>query len=96
MISHASCSFQYDSRKNHRKRIVSRESREFFWKKGIHPLVHLTACICRLENGDGADRDNENLNIAESTINMSLKQFNKLMIEEFGAQYLNRCRKSNV
>jgi hypothetical protein len=29
--------------------------------------------------------------MAESTINMSLKQFNKLMIEELGAQYLNRC-----
>jgi hypothetical protein len=30
--------------------------------------------------------------MAESTINMSLKQFNKLMIEqEFGAHYLNHC-----
>jgi hypothetical protein len=41
--------------------------------------------------GDSADRDDENLNMAESTINMSLKQFNKLMIEEFGVQYLNHC-----
>jgi hypothetical protein len=63
----------------------------FSGKKGIHPLVHLTACICRLAYGDLADRDDENLDMAESTINMSLKQFNKLMIEEFGAQYLNPC-----
>jgi hypothetical protein len=63
----------------------------FSGKKGIHPLVRLTACIRRLAYGDSADRDDENLDMAESTINMSLKQFNKLMIEEFGAQYLNRC-----
>jgi hypothetical protein len=63
----------------------------FSGKKGIHPLVSLTACICQLAYGDSANRDDENLNMAESTINMSLKQFNKLMIEEFGAQYLNRC-----
>jgi hypothetical protein len=63
----------------------------FSGKKGIHPLVRLTACIRRLAYGDSADRYDENLDMAESTISMSLKQFNKLMIEEFGAQYLNRC-----
>jgi hypothetical protein len=60
-------------------------------EKGIHPLVRLTACIRRLAYGDSADRDDENLEMAESTINKSLKQFNKLMIQEFGAQYLNCC-----
>jgi hypothetical protein len=29
--------------------------------------------------------------MAESTINMSLKQFNKLMIQEFGVKNLNHC-----
>jgi hypothetical protein len=38
-----------------------------------------------------ADRDDENLDMVESTINMSLKQFNRLTIEEFGMQYLNCC-----
>jgi hypothetical protein len=63
----------------------------FSSSKGIHPLVRLTACIRRLAYGDSADRDDENLEMAESTINDSLKKFTKLMKNEFGAQYLNRC-----
>jgi hypothetical protein len=63
----------------------------FSGKKGIHPLLCLTACIRRLAYGDLADQDDENLDMAESTINISLKQFNKLMIEKFGVQYLNHC-----
>jgi hypothetical protein len=73
------------------KGLFCKKVANFSGKKGIHPLVRLTACIRRLAYGDSADLDDENLYMAESTINMSLKQFNKLMIEEFGAQYLNCC-----
>jgi hypothetical protein len=37
----------------------------FLGKKGIHPLVRLTACIRRLAYGNLADRDDENLNMTE-------------------------------
>lgn len=63
----------------------------FSGKKGIHPLVRLTACLRRLAYGDSADRDDENLEMAESTINSSFQQFTKLIKKEFGPQYLNRC-----
>jgi hypothetical protein len=63
----------------------------FSGKKGIHPLVRLTACLRRLAYGDSADREDENLEMAESTINKSLKDFCKIMKSEFGHLYLNRC-----
>jgi hypothetical protein len=63
----------------------------FSGKKGIHPLVHFTACLWRLAYGDSADREDENLEIAELTVNASVKNFMKLMKIEFGQQYLNRC-----
>jgi hypothetical protein len=63
----------------------------FSGNKGIHPLVRLTACIRRLAYGDSADREDENLEMAESTINKSFKEFAELMKSEFGSQYLNRC-----
>jgi hypothetical protein len=51
----------------------------------------LTACIQRLAYGDSADCDDENLEMAESAINKSPKEFTKLMKSEFGSQYLNQC-----
>lgn len=60
-------------------------------KPGITPLVRLTACLRKLAYGDASDRDDENLEIAESTLDASFKSFNKLMKEKFGSQYLNRC-----
>jgi hypothetical protein len=63
----------------------------FSGKKGIHPLVQLTVCIQRLAYGDSADRDDENLEMAESTINKSFKEFAELMKSELGPQYLNHC-----
>jgi hypothetical protein len=63
----------------------------FSGKKGVHPLVRLTACLRRLAYGDSSDREDENLDIAESTVDASLKCFNKLMKSEFGERYLNRC-----
>jgi hypothetical protein len=63
----------------------------FSGNKGIHPLVRLTACIRRLAYGDSADRDDENLEMAESIINKSFKEFAELMKGKFGSQYLNHC-----
>jgi hypothetical protein len=63
----------------------------FSGKKGIHPLVRLTTCLRRLAYGDSADRDDENLEMAELTINKSFKEFAELMKSEFGSQYLNHC-----
>jgi hypothetical protein len=63
----------------------------FSGKKGIHPLVRFTACLRRLAYGDSADREDENLEIAKSTVNASVKNFTKLMKIEFGQQYLNCC-----
>jgi hypothetical protein len=63
----------------------------FSGNKGIHPLVQLTACIRRLAYGDSADRNDKNLEMAESTINKSFKEFAELMKSEFGSQYLNHC-----
>jgi hypothetical protein len=62
----------------------------FSGKKGIHPLLlRLTACFCRLAYGDSSDRDDENLEMAESTINNNLKDFCQIMKSKFGQQYLN-------
>jgi hypothetical protein len=61
----------------------------FSRKKGIHPLLRMTACFRRLAYGDSLDRDDENLEMAESTINKSLKDFCQIMKSQFGQQYLN-------
>ena len=60
-------------------------------KKGIHPLVKLVACFRHIACGDALDREDENLHIGESTLDTFVKQFAKLVKQEFGAQYLNRC-----
>jgi hypothetical protein len=60
-------------------------------KNGIFPLVRLTACLRRLAYGDAADREDENLEISDSTLTDSLKAFTKLVKHEFGQFYMNRC-----
>jgi hypothetical protein len=60
-------------------------------KPGISPLVHLTACLQYLAYGDAYDREDKNLSILESSMESSVKQFTRLMVEKFGKQYLNRC-----
>jgi hypothetical protein len=73
------------------KGLFTEHIKNYSGEKGIHPLVRLTACLRRIAYGDSADRDDENLEMAESTINKSLKEFIILIKEEFGSQYLNRC-----
>jgi hypothetical protein len=60
-------------------------------KPGISPLVQLMACLRYLAYGDLYDREDKNLNISESSVEASVKQFTQLMVQKFGKQYLNRC-----
>jgi Plant transposon protein len=60
-------------------------------KKGIFPLVKMVACFRFLAYGDSYDRDDENLRIAESTLNAIVRLFCNLLVTHFGGQYLNRC-----
>jgi Plant transposon protein len=62
-----------------------------FGNKGIYPLVKLVASFRFLAYGDSYDREDENLRIAESTLNAIVRQFCNLLVTSFGAQYLNRC-----
>jgi hypothetical protein len=66
------------------KGLFVRNKINFSGKKGIHPLLHLTACFRRLAYGDSSDRDDENLEMAESTINKSVKDFCQIMKSKFG------------
>ena len=59
-------------------------------KKGIFPLVKLVGCFRYLAYGDAIDREDENLQIGETTLSNIVKDFTKLMVDEFGPQYLNR------
>jgi hypothetical protein len=60
-------------------------------KLGIYPLVKLVGCFRYLAYGDAYDRLDEQLQVSESSMSDICKQFNSLMIKEFGPQYLNRC-----
>ena len=60
-------------------------------KNGIYPLVKLVACFRYLSYGGALDREDENLQIGESTLNPIVKLFTRMMVEEFGPQYLNHC-----
>jgi Plant transposon protein len=69
--------------------------RDCFGNLGIYPLVKLVACFRYLAYGDSYDREDENLRLAESTLNAIVRSFCKVMIEQFGGQYLNRCPNEN-
>lgn len=58
-------------------------------KPGIHPLVKLVACFRHIACGDGLDREDENLSIGEATPLPIVRAFCRLIVEEFGPQYLN-------
>ena len=53
--------------------------------------MKLVGCFRYLAYGDAVDREDENLQIGESTLDPIIKQFTRMVIEEFGGQYLNRC-----
>lgn len=58
-------------------------------KEGIYPLVRMIAAIRMLSYGDSADRQDEYLQISETAAAESMKAFCKLMVQEFGPEYLN-------
>jgi hypothetical protein len=59
----------------------------------IRPLVRLCACICKLATGSSADALDENFAIAKSTLTEDCHSFTRLIRQEFGPQYMNRCPK---
>ena len=67
------------------------QKRDATGKLGIHPLVKLVGCFRFLGYGDAKDHFDEHLEISESSLQDLCKEFNKLVIQEFGSQYLNRC-----
>ena len=59
-------------------------------KRGINPLVRLTACMRKLACGDASDREDEVLQISETVVNDCFKEFTRHVETEFGDQCLNR------
>jgi hypothetical protein len=57
-------------------------------KAGIHPLVCLVACLRLLAYDTAADSVDENLEMLETVASHALKEFARLMVQKFGAQYL--------
>jgi len=57
---------------------------------GIHPLVRLVACFRHIGYGDALDREDENLRLSESSLQVAVQAFCKLVVKHFGAEYLNR------
>ena len=60
-------------------------------RAGIFPLVRLVACFRKLVSGDCDDRMDEMLQMSETAMNFTFKEFFSLMIRKFGEKYLNRC-----
>lgn len=59
-------------------------------RPGIYPLPRLVACFRHIAYGDAYDREDEYLQISESSVQVSTKAFVKLIKEHF-PEYLNRC-----
>jgi len=59
-------------------------------RRGIHPLVRLTAVFRMLAYGTCADSQDEQFQISETSADNALKSFCRIMIAEFGDEYLNR------
>jgi len=64
-------------------------------KKGIHPLVRMTAVFRTLAHGTPADCQDEVWQIGESTVLAATKNFCCLMATVFGDQCLNRTPTKN-
>jgi len=57
---------------------------------GIHPLVRMVAVLRVLAYDMPADSLDENLEMSETVVIDSVKEFCQLLVEEFGPQFLNR------
>jgi hypothetical protein len=60
-------------------------------KRGIHPLCRLVACLRVLAYGTSADMQDEYLQMSKSATAESIHDFCRVMLEEFGNEYFNRC-----
>ena len=58
---------------------------------GIQPLVRVVSCFKKLVYGDSDDRVDDSLQLSRSSVFYSFKEFCRLIVENFGPQYLNRC-----
>jgi hypothetical protein len=65
-------------------------SRNAAGKQVIHPLVRTTAVFRVLAYGDTYEREDENLQIGESTLDSALQSFCHHVVLTFGDHYLNR------
>ena len=57
---------------------------------GIHPLVKLVCCFRYIGYGTSFDSFDENLAMGEQTVKDTVQAFCRIVIDEFGEQYLNR------
>jgi hypothetical protein len=73
------------------KELFTQHENSVTHKLGIRPLVCLVAMLCYLVQGKAADQSDEYLQISKSVILEDINKFTKIIIDEFGSQYLNRC-----
>ena len=73
--------------KIHGKGIFMRRS-DATGRQGINPLIRMTAALWMLAYGVAADTLDEYLQLSEDSVLLSLKSFVKLIVENFGAEYL--------
>jgi hypothetical protein len=60
--------------------------------QGVNLIFHATLRTLWSSNyGTAADSVDENLEMLETVASHALKEFARLMVQKFGAQYLNRC-----
>ena len=59
-------------------------------KLGIHPLCRFVACIRYLAYGVSFDFLDEYCRMSESSVHKSVKDLMKIIIDEFGEEYMNR------
>lgn len=65
-------------------------------KKGIYPLVRMTAALRMLAYGAAADSLNEYLQMGEDSIGLSMKGFFELIVSEFSGEYLREPTESDL
>jgi hypothetical protein len=59
-------------------------------KPGIHPLVRIVACCKLIADGQASDATDDYLQLSETVAADTLRDFTRIVVQEFGGQYLNR------
>ena len=55
----------------------------------------MVACWRRLSYSDASDHSDENIQISETLLDESFKEFCAILLQEFGQEYLNQCLTNN-